>query len=59
MLAHYRVIQWAMLVALAAFVVSLMIGSYAMTYGVLVSAFILLTGYLIAVGRFEHRMDPE
>lgn len=36
-----------------------MLGSYAMTYGVLVSVYVVMTGYLIAVARFENRMDPE
>ena len=59
MQAHWKAVQWLTLLALAAFVASLMMGSYTMTYGVLVSAFIVLMGYLIAVGRFKNRMDPE
>lgn len=56
---HWKAIQWASILAVTAFIVSVMAAQYALTYGVLVSAFVFGTAYLIAVARFKDRQDAE
>jgi hypothetical protein len=59
MQSHWKTLQWLTVLALALFVFGLMTGNYVMTYGVLISAFVVLTNYLIAVGRFQGGPDAS
>jgi len=56
---HWRTLQWLTIVLVAAFVAALMNHKYALGYASLASAFIVVLAYLIAVGRFKGRPDPE
>jgi hypothetical protein len=56
---HWKAVQWASILAVTAFVVSVMAGKYALTYAVLVSAFVFGTAYLIGVARFKDRPDED
>ena len=59
MQAHWKAIQWALIVAVAAFIVAVMMGEYMIMYAVLVSALIFGAVYMIAVAQFRDRPDAE
>jgi cation transporter-like permease len=56
---HWKALQYALLVAMAAFVASLMLGLYALTYAVLLTAAVAVVTYLVAVAKFRDRPDPD
>jgi len=56
---HWKTVQWGSIVALAAFVASLMIGKYWLTYAIVASALMIGLAYLVAVAKFQNRPDGE
>jgi len=56
---HWKAILVGLILAVAAFIVSVMVGSYMATYAVAVSAMVFALAYLIAVATFKGRSDPE
>jgi membrane protein implicated in regulation of membrane protease activity len=56
---YWKPIQVALVVALAAFVVSMMLGMYTVTYGILVTAGVFAVVLLVGMARFRNRRDTK
>lgn len=56
---HWKALQWASFTVVVFFIVSVVAGKHMLTHGLLVSAVVFGTAYLIALAQFRDRFDPE
>lgn len=59
MQTHWKTILFALVVAVGAFILSVMVGDFALTYAAIVSAFVFFCAYLISVAKFKDRPDTD
>jgi uncharacterized membrane protein len=56
---HWQAIQWASIVVVVFFIVSVVVGKHTLAHGLFVSAVVFGTAYLIAVAQYKDRSGRE